>query len=404
MEVETDIYEDIDKCYAGDENILQLRKPVTLVVLDIYKAYDNVNLDIIDPYIPEEVRDEWINEKRDLQTINMNVNGEVIKPTKGILQGSELAPFIFNFLTTIILNDPLFKKEIEPYWKFTIYADNWTIWTTEPRKNTDYRLYKLKEILNKYGLTFLDNEVKIHSFKYLSEIEPTNIKHKGNKFTRILGAGFRQSGKTLTLDPSYSTFEMNKIKSTSPNNAIYIAHKYYTPKYRYYYELFKIWSQNTANWYKNWYENRLYTWYKQVAIIYKCPKELIQNTIEGNEDIRTNYYWYYAGNFNHRFKHDNIKIQYYLNRWKSLAKWIITHKSHIGIHTLIGFIKDELRRSTNVYIRDEQNHNPKALRRTYENMDGLYFTIITKRNPDAYMHYHQQLINTVQAYGMFKTS
>ena len=330
MEVEIDIYEDIDKCYAGEENRLQLKKPVTLVVLDICKAYDNVNLDILDPYIPEEVREEWINEKRELRTINMNVNGEITKPTKGIPLGSELAPFILNFLTTIILQDPLFKKEIEPYWKFTIYVDNWIIWTTEPIKNTEYRLIKLKEILNKYSLTYLDDEVKIHRFKHFSDIEPTNIKHEGNKFTRILGAGFRQSGRTLTLDPSDTTFETNKNRSTSPNNEIHMAHKYYTSKYRDY-ELFKIRNQNIANWYKNWYENK---WYKQLATIYKFPKESKQNIITGNKYIRTNYYWDYAGNFNHRFKHHNIKIQYYLNRWKSLANWIIIHKlqrRHINV-------------------------------------------------------------------------
>ena len=306
MEVETSIYENIDKWYAGNKNTLQLKKPVTLVVLDIYKIYDNVNLDIIDPYIPDEFSEEWINEKRNLQT-NMNAKGETTKPTKGIPQGLELAPVIINFLTTIILKDPLFKNEIEPYWKVTIYEGNWTIWTTESRKNTDYRLIKLKEILNKYGLTFLENEIKIHEFKYLSNLEPTNVKYEENKFTTSLGEQFRQSGNTPTLDPSNRTPKFNKYNSIF-SNVRFTRHKYDTPKHKHYNELSNVWSHKSAYWY--WYENKLYKRYKQMTI------------------KRTKDYEYYAGNYNHRFKHYNIKIQYYLNRWKSLKKWVIIHKSN----------------------------------------------------------------------------
>ena len=322
MEVESSIYEYIDKRYAGNENMLQLEKPATLVVLNIYKAYDNVNLDIIDPYIPDEVREEWMNAKRHLQ-INKNINGGSIKPTKGISQGSELATVILNFLTTIILKDPLFKKEIEPYWKFAIYTDNWTIWTTELRKNTAYRLIKFKAILNKYGLTFRDNEVKIYESQYLSEIEPINIEHKENKFTTKLGEGLNQPGRALTLDPNDKIIEINKYKNTCLNNVTNTAFKHDTLKFLY--ESFKVWSQKTANWY--WYENKLYKWNKQMVINYKNPKELIQNMNDENTKIKK--YGKYAGNYNYRFKYDNIKIQYYLNRWKSLAKWTSTQKFNL---------------------------------------------------------------------------
>ena len=105
-----------------------------LLNMDIKKAYDNVPLSVLDEMISSrcndpEVLDQWKRELMDLKTLNYRVsNATDILRTDGLPQGSELAPLLFNYYTTIILQDPAIQNTIGRYGlTLQIYADNWII-------------------------------------------------------------------------------------------------------------------------------------------------------------------------------------------------------------------------------------------------------------------------------------
>ena len=82
---------------------------IRVVFANFTKAYDNVDLNILNKIIlemnpPDEVRLEWEDELRDLRTLNMDVSGVCIKRSNGLLQVSELAPGLFNIYTAYILD------------------------------------------------------------------------------------------------------------------------------------------------------------------------------------------------------------------------------------------------------------------------------------------------------------
>ena len=104
-----------------------------IAIADVTKAYDNVDLDILDRMVmglnpPPDVVQEWKQELYDLRELYFNIGSFTIKRTNGLPQGSELAPLLFNFFISHILKSEEFYRivelfEIDVY----VYADNWLI-------------------------------------------------------------------------------------------------------------------------------------------------------------------------------------------------------------------------------------------------------------------------------------
>ena len=66
----------------------EIQNGVMLDFADITKAYDNMDLDILDRYISEmnpleEILLEWQDELQDLKVLNMDVSGVCIKRSNG---------------------------------------------------------------------------------------------------------------------------------------------------------------------------------------------------------------------------------------------------------------------------------------------------------------------------------
>ena len=105
-----------------------------LALVDVKKAYDNVDLDTLNTavlyFLSQEddpdplVLQEWLAELEDLRQLNMEVEGYLIKRSNGLPQGSELAPGLFNLYTTFLLNT---IQDLPQDVKIWIFADNWVI-------------------------------------------------------------------------------------------------------------------------------------------------------------------------------------------------------------------------------------------------------------------------------------
>ena len=116
-----------------------------ILTFDIYKAYDNVDLDTLDNLMDYYCSDldvlaEWKNQLMDMKMLNMSISGQMLYRTKGVPQGSELAPFLFNFFTTCILYaiDSLGISS-----KILIYADNWILINNDKKIiENEYKIIK----------------------------------------------------------------------------------------------------------------------------------------------------------------------------------------------------------------------------------------------------------------------
>lgn len=126
----------------------------TFAFADIAKAYDNVDLDLLNQIIlemnpPADVLIEWQDELRDLKVLNMDVSGVCIKRSNDFPQRSELAPGLFNIYTAYILNHLV----IPPHWEITVFADNWVLTSKQLSKQQMFlEIQNINAQLSEYHL------------------------------------------------------------------------------------------------------------------------------------------------------------------------------------------------------------------------------------------------------------
>ena len=372
---------------------------VHMIIFDIIKAYDYVNLEMLNQLILSKCNDtevllEWKHQLQDMFMINMNVSGIKINRTRGVPQGSELSPFLFNFITSCMLEE-IDKVLLDT--KINIYADNWII-LNDNFENLIKDYTNILDIIDKFGFKINKNEAKSLDFNTMlvGQMNPT---FKDGDKVKFLGIPFVNSNNTIQIDIKKCTFTINESQSMDPHAAMLYIKKYYNPKFLYNYEILKIWDAADARLYLEWYRKELQVKLKKIAVIKKVPKILIENLINGNEDKRSNYYWYYIDHI-HELKTDNNPYaDAMLLRWAELAVYIKRYDEYVGIHSLINFIKDPGKRSPENYFKwilDKKNK-----KRTYVNMDLLFNCIITNKNMLSFMQKAQESINLERSEGFY---
>jgi len=373
----------------------------TIAVADIYKAYDQVNLDIVDGLMKKycddvEILNQWKNEYDDLMNVNMSVSGVLIKRTIGILQGSELAPFIFNFLSKCILFE-IDKTNVFSN-KIIIYADNWIV--IGNRKEVEAQMKWINMILENFGLKF--SEVKyydIGNIIYINNLDFSN--HYDTEF-KFLGMPFGLIKNELIMDLHKIIFPIKYRYSMSPNTAILHIKKYINPKFNYYYSQLKIWNIKLAKHYLWWYKDKLRKWIMKTAVIYKVPRKLLRHIVhkEDNNPM-LNYYFYYAADMK-ELHHDNTEIKLKINRWRILSEWVVKNpESYLGIYTITNFINDVRLRTPEDYIKIGNGIEKTRKTRMFRNLDLVYNAIVANKDLMSFVQYNQETINYKDSFGRF---
>lgn len=201
-----------------------------LVLVDVKKAYDNVDLDILNEIVlfylsqvenPDPmVLAEWQAELEDLRQLNMEVEGYLIKRINGLPQGSELAPGLFNLYTTFLLNT---IPNLPDYIQIWIFADNWVIGSTAGQSALRQEVNKIQDhIKNVKNVGKLEFELDEAIFLNFDEIDENDPLIDPELKTKLLGIALETKAGKLNTNWNEATFKFPQIKSCPG----YVALKY----------------------------------------------------------------------------------------------------------------------------------------------------------------------------------
>ena len=321
-----------------------------IIVADIVKAYDNVDLTILDNFLCQKINDplvrmQWNDELADLKTININVNGEIIQRTKGLPQGSKLGPLLFNMYTEYILST--ISNIIENNnAKLFIYADNWVILFTVATYLEALNFYNdINNKLKIIGMNFETPEVLISRVdrkddyssmpnpNWSLEIITKELQNFNKEFDshKLLGwplVFYKLNNEfCVSFKGSELLFELDHIYSHYWNDAIQFWIIRIISKFKYKYEglyyagLFKL-----AELYKLWFVKSSYFWLKKYLVSYEISYEFIYDNLNGIHKPYLEYWRKYQINEPIKGKYDKLV------RLQSIANYLLDNNLYAGIY------------------------------------------------------------------------
>ena len=379
-----------------DITIWNLKQHKYLIALDVHKAYDFVMLDILDAFIQNDPfftsveKEEWQEELRDLRALNMDISGNIIYRSQGIPQGSELAPYLFNYYMSRILEDPIIIELLKDC-EFVIYADN--IFIVNDFDNVEkcqLLVSNLNKAFKKYNFSFKNKYriIYVAGIGYpttmckIDELDKYDtIKILGMKFSLI---EHPRNGLLMILNLNDGFFKL-KYKFSGPGyKMINIAKRYIIPKYNFYNSL--LYNAALKDDYRNWFKKELRNWLKSSIVTVKISDNMLEHIL-GNIDKYSyfdfgniyNTYSYWFNEFTTDFQmENNFKM---LNKIKQLSKFIWDNKIPLTEKSLdIICLEDraENLNTINKYPRYQKDIN---LVKSFRHLDILFNKFVTNQNP-----------------------
>ena len=358
-------------------NYTNLTNTHILIYFDLNKAYDNVNIDLLndlianDSEINPELKRLWIPEYFAIKNYILSIGSKILYRKIGLAQGSSLSPMLFNYYVSKILEtNALYRYINDPNIKTYIYADNILILT-----NKEYSAEYINDMIEAYtfacaqfNLSFNNPIVKRFTKVGIPICDLEKFPNIKETF-KILGIEFYITNNSLCINYYPMIFNIKRINCCSFYIAIKYIKKYHLPKFNYYFKFIKCINNIQAEAYKTWFIDKINNWIKNVAIIYKLPNNCIDNIFfHADEDPlhdQYNYYSFWVGKFAHKFD-DPI-----LDKYKVLCDEIHKNK-FIDAIDMIEFIYYD-----KVYNSDVRKY--PAIK-SLKTLDDIYFGLKTKRN------------------------
>lgn len=300
-----------------------------LLILDVYKAFDNIDLDYLDNIIKNKISnsialEQWINLSNCYKALVKNYDGNYVANENGLPQGSYLAPTLFNFAMSKILQDWSKISEIDIKYIY-IFADN--VFMLLPKFKLDklkLLLGKLMDTLKPFGLTFGTIDAFTFNKAGFRQINFANFTVNKN-FTKpkILGIELMQVANKITINDQKIKFDFKPKRANSPFNAFRFFRTNIKPKFNYYYAILSSVSDKiTSLNYVNWFKSKLRNWLRVSAQIVRIPDNLLCMLIQemNNDPIEIRPYFNFMIFFEHEFNEPNKMIKENLNKLLLLAK------------------------------------------------------------------------------------
>ena len=374
-----------------------LSKETTLIALDIYKCYDNIDLTILNDMILNDInfnevaKQEWIHTLMDLYALNYDLNGKVIYRTKGIPQGSILAPFICNYYISRIINYPHYQQFVKEL-KVTIYADNiFIVCKGKSDQEINDIITNFKILFDIFKLKF--NEPQIYKFnKIKSNTNTSYIKDENKvKYAKILGLPIINYENTIMVDPKKIKFNFIEPISQPGYKVIKRIRKFIVPKYNFYRKIIENWTNdNFKKNYTKWFKINLREFLQKSIINIKFSDTFIDYIIDKNSinikevikwlEYNGRFYSYWLQSYND-FKPDEANNYKIINTIKNLGQNLLQNHKKFNRNTINKILKDNI--PVNIYKTWENEYGKEDspnYRETFKALDHLYFTYITKQN------------------------
>ena len=367
----------------------KLDKFYQIIYFDIYKAYDNVNIDTLfnfimkDDKITPEFKNLALQEYFDIKNYCMKIGSEILNRKIGLAQGSLLSPSLFNYyISKILENYNIQRYLMDENINLYIYADNVILLLKDNFSDTYIEdiINSFKYTLGQYNMKFDKPNILKFNKVAIPICDIGNFPNIGDTL-RILGIEFYIHNRSLCINYSKMLFNFIPIKCIPFYKAIKHIRKFYLGKFNFYYKFLEIFAINISKEYKDWFIERIISFLKKTCIIIKINKEIIEkimfstyeeNNLESKENpFKINldkcciYYSYWAASFENNFK-DKILYRYY-----NLCKETYKSTGFIDAKDAINYI---------LYENKYKILNGMKYYKTLEILDDIYFGIKTKRN------------------------
>jgi len=348
-----------------------MKESITVSYNDIYKAYDNVQQNIMRDVINKfdiAQKKDWNDLLSDYNNLNMQVGNTTIKRTVGIPQGAKLAPIMFNMYVEDAMQGIDYSADF-------IYADNMILFESNVKSMTQ-KITKIKNKLQSVNLTFKD---EFNSFNYKStdmiatkeqhdKINAIKINEKQENpikdlpTERILGFYLKSDKGNLTIDIDKSINECNFAVPVGPP---YKMLNYYKqrilPKIRF--NLQHI----------NYHIDQINKYYiKKMCINYYLPNEFYNQ----NFKVKKSNYWA-------KF------LSLFVGRSKLHMKLFGQNQQHIDRWTLLCYLSEDYylsgyQATKFVFYGDANivkgNLTKTQIKHNVKLLDTIYFAIVRKFN------------------------
>lgn len=376
-----------------------------LITLDVYKAYDFVNIDLLNNWIlndiniPYDAKEEWIEELKDLNALNFDVSGNIIYRTQGLPQGSELSPYLFNYYITRILEDDRIRNLFDEDMKVTIYADNIIIVSKKPYLDNLLWIVLLNAEFSRFNFSFKE-DFTIEEIKGVALPNNINLDMKeleGNK-TKILGFPISFYQNYFTINTNAFKFTLKYRFSGIPYKMIMIAKKFIIPKYRFYHTLLYVSSTKEAmQQYVEWFKSRLRFWLMRTIVTVKIPDEMLEYLIGEKESykilqygnvINTYSFWF---TYFTEFFNEDVNNHEIINKLVALANLMWLAQTPLTTKSIKEIIfSDKPIPNRNSFINYELYPNKNMMVKSFKTIDRLYNCFIADKNPFIELYDHSK--------------
>ena len=326
-----------------------------LLVADVSKAYDNIDLDLLDTLVKRSTADpvvleQWEGEYVDMKCIDINVNGHIIKRTKGIPQGSKLGPLLFNFYTTAVIGEIEDILDMNMY-EIYIYADNWIIKTKQIFTNIVFAnqvLELLNDTLKSYNLQFDLQDKFITRLDGKQDYSTGKIETWSLETIRKEIKNFNAKAETIRILGWYFTFDKYKISFKGSKllfnfkqsyfktwkDAISYWRIYIASKFRYQYEgILKTKLSNLAKIYKRWFILESTNWFQRNLCCLTIPKEFILNLLENKKIQKEKNFIEWWRRLQIQEPDNSIRPE--LTKLQEIANHLLNNELYAGIYHVI---------------------------------------------------------------------
>lgn len=373
--------------------------------VDISKAYDNVDLRILDEAIrsmnpPLEVLEEWRCEYEDLKVLNMDVFGKMIKRSNGLPQGSELAPALFNIYTTYILNQIDEQKLLPPDVEIAIFADNWVIFFPNYTKaQAEETVLSLNGFLyNKFKLQFTMEEAEYANINQLERPMQEKkklfvVKRTQEQMIKFLGVKwYIYNGKAYVKATDYF-WNFPNIRLSPAFVVIKMIKKFIVPKFRYYYNYISIVNPDEGARYLAWFKEKIRVYLQKNLNMLNIQMKLVENIIHpGSVKIFNKFLCPYLAT-NENIVNPNGKLTAIqlslLEKLKEGAKYILNNDVKVGIYQMSNFLFSN-KSATTYFMKNVKCLKQRERNRTWMVLDIMYYGITAEKRLSTLIFQEQE--------------